>query len=106
MTKEDFAKKVIDLKNSVDYQKNSIVSQTIINKGNNSITLFAFDEGEEIAGHSAPVDAIVQAIEGEVEITISGEKFNLKEGDVIIMPAGEPHALLAKTKFKMMLVKI
>ncbi|MEI7473584.1 MAG: cupin domain-containing protein [bacterium] len=106
MKKSNFLKQVISLENSIDYQQNAIVSQTIISKGNNSVTLFAFDEGEEIAGHSAPVDAIVQAIKGEVEITISGEKFDLKEGDVIIMPAGEPHALLAKTKFKMMLIKL
>lgn len=106
MTNTNFFKKIINLKNSVDYQTNSIVSQTIINKGNNSITLFAFDEGQDIASHSAPVDAVVQVIEGEVQITISGEVFDLKEGDVIIMPAGQPHALAAKTKFKMMLVKL
>lgn len=102
----DFAKKIINLKDSIDYQENSIVSKTLITKQEGSITLFAFDEGQAIASHSAPVDAMVQAIEGEVEITISGEKFDLKEGDVIIMPKNEPHALTAKSKFKMMLFKI
>lgn len=105
-SKQNFLKQVISLKNNIDYQENSIVSKTLITKENNSVTLFAFDKGQEISAHSAPVDAMVQAIEGEVEITISGEKFNLKEGNIIIMPKGEPHALIAKTKFKMMLVKI
>lgn len=106
MEKNFFFKKIIELKNSLDYQENSIVSKTLINNGNNSVTVFAFDLGQDIATHSAPVDAMVQVLDGEVEITISGEKFSLKEGDIIIMPKGEPHALVAKTKFKMMLVKI
>lgn len=102
----NFMKQIINLKNSLEYQENSIVSKTLITKGNNSVTLFAFDKGQEISSHTAPVDALVQVIEGEVEITISGEKFDLKEGDIIIMPKGEPHALFAKTQYKMALVKI
>lgn len=102
----NFAKQIINLKDSIDYQENSIVSKTITNNTNSSLTLFSFDKGQSIAGHSAPVDAVVQAIEGEVEITISGEKFNLTEGNIILMPKGEPHALEAKTKFKMALFKV
>lgn len=101
-----FAKKVINLKSSIEYQENSIVSKTVTNNTNSSLTLFAFDEGQSIASHSAPVDAVVQAIEGDVEITISGEKFNLKEGDIILMPKGEPHGLVALSKFKMALFKV
>ncbi len=101
-----FVKKVLNLKDSIDYQENSIVSKTITNNTNSSLTLFAFDAGQSIASHSAPVDAVVQSIEGEVEITISGEVFNLKEGDIILMPKGEPHGLEAKTKFKMALFKV
>lgn len=102
----NFAKKVINLKDSIDYQDNSIVSKTITTNDNSSLTLFAFDKGQAIDSHSAPVNAVVQAVEGEVEIIISGEKFNLKEGDIILMPKGEPHALEAKTKFKMALFKV
>ena len=102
----NFAKQIINLKDSIDYQENSIVSKTITNNTNSSLTLFSFDKGQSIAGHSAPVDAVVQAIEGEVEITISGEKFHLTEGNIILMPKGEPHALEAKTKFKMALFKV
>ncbi len=101
-----FAKKILNLKESIEYQENSIVSKTITNNTNSSLTLFAFDSGQSIASHSAPVDAVVQSIEGEVEITISGEKFNLKEGNIILMPKGEPHGLVALTKFKMALFKV
>lgn len=103
---ENFTKKIINLKESIDYQGNAIVSKTITSSSDSSLTLFAFDEGQAIDSHSAPVNAVVQAVEGEVEITISGEKFNLKEGDIILMPKGEPHALEAKTKFKMALYKV
>lgn len=100
------AKKIINLKEGIDYQENAIVSKTITSSSDSSLTLFAFDAGQAIDSHSAPVNAVVQAVEGEVEITISGEKFNLKEGDIILMPKGEPHALEAKTKFKMALFKV
>ncbi len=102
----NFAKKIINLKSSIGYQENSIVSKTITTNEDSSLTLFAFDTGQSIASHSAPVDAVVQTVEGEVEVTISGEKFYLKEGDIILMPKGEPHGLEAKTKFKMALFKV
>jgi len=101
-----FLKKVINLKENLEYQENAIVSKTLITRNNTSVTLFAFDKGQEISSHTAPVEAMVQAVEGEVEITISNEKFNLKEGEIIIMPANEPHSLLAKTQFKMLLSKL
>ena len=101
-----FNKKIINLKETLDYQDNAIVSKTLITKEEKSVTLFAFDQGQVISSHTAPVDAFVQVLEGEVEIIISGEKFDLKEGEMILMPATEPHALTAKSKFKMMLVKI
>lgn len=103
---EEFTKKIINLKESIDYQGSAIVSKTITSSKDSSLTLFAFDAGQAIDSHSAPVNAVVQAVEGEVEITISGEKFLLKEGDIILMPKGEPHALEAKTKFKMVLFKV
>lgn len=101
-----FSKKVLNLKKAIEYQENSIVSRTITDNTNSSLTLFAFDAGQSIASHSAPVDAVVQAVEGEVEITISNEKFKLQEGDMILMPKGEPHGLVALTKFKMALFKV
>ena len=104
--KPEFAKTLINLKNAVEYQENAIVSKVFITKDQTSITLFAFDEGQAIDTHSAPVDAIVQVIEGEVQINISGKDYDLKEGEIILMPKGEPHALKAKTQFKMLLFKV
>lgn len=101
-----FEKKLLNLKGSIDYQENAIVSKTIVTQENSSLTLFAFAKGQAIASHTAPVHAVVQVVEGEVEINISDEIFNLKEGDFILMPKGEPHALTALTKFKMALFKV
>jgi quercetin dioxygenase-like cupin family protein len=70
------------------------------------MTVFAFDEGQGLSEHTAPFDALVYVIDGKVEITISGQRHNLTGGQLIIMPAHQPHALRATDKFKMMLVMI
>lgn len=94
------------LANLVDYQQGSVVSKTLINKKAGTITMFAFDKGEGLSEHTAPFDAFVNVLDGEVEITISGNPARLKQGQMIIMPANKPHALQAVTRFKMMLVMI
>ena len=106
MDKKIVKQQVLVANDLIDYAEDGIVSKEFEYSNAGSITLFAFDAGQSIASHSAPVDAVVQAVDGEVEITISGEKFLLKEGDVILMPKGEPHGLEAKTKFKMALFKV
>ena len=90
----------------VEYQAGAVVSKTLVNKETGTVTLFAFDEGQGLREHTAPFDAMVVVLEGEVEITVSGEPFRLKGGGMIIMPAQEPHALKALSRFKMMLVMI
>ncbi len=97
------AVKLIDL---VSYHEGSIVSRTIIDKTTGTCTLFAFAEGQGLSEHTAPFDALVYLLDGEAEVTISGKALYLKEGDMVIMPANEPHALRAIKKFKMMLVMI
>ena len=104
--KEDIVGKALGLTELVDYQAGSVVSKTLIKKKVGTITLFAFDEGEGLSEHTAPYDAFVNILDGEVEITISGKPFHLHQGEMIIMPANEPHALRAVTRFKMMLVMI
>ena len=98
--------KALGLQELVDYQIGSVVSKTLIKKKVGTITLFAFDEGEGLSEHTAPYDAFVNILDGEVEITISGKPFHLSQGEMIIMPANEPHALQAVKRFKMMLVMI
>jgi quercetin dioxygenase-like cupin family protein len=90
----------------INYQEGSIVSRTIIDKKAGTVTLFAFDEGQGLSEHTAPYDAMVHVLEGEAEVIISGKPFRLKRGEMIIMPANEPHALTAVTKFKMILIMI
>ncbi len=90
----------------LDYQEGSVVSRTIIDKKTGTVTLFAFDEGQGLSEHTAPFDALVHVLDGEAEIVISGKAHRVKEGDMLIMPADEPHALKAVTKFKMVLVMI
>lgn len=98
--------KVEKLEDMVTYQDGAVVSRTLINKPSGTITLFSFDEGEGLSEHTAPYDAMVYVMNGKVEITIGDESFDLNKGESIIMPADVPHALDAKTKFKMLLIMI
>lgn len=90
----------------IDYQNDSVVSKTLIKKDTGTVTLFAFDKGQGLSEHTAPFDALVQILDGEADITISATPHRVKSGEMIIMPANEPHALKAVEKFKMMLVMI
>lgn len=89
-----------------DYQEGSIVSRTIIDKKIGTVTFFAFDKGQGLSEHTAPFDAMVHIIDGEAEVVISGKLFHVKEGQMIIMPANEPHSLKAVKRFKMILTMI
>jgi quercetin dioxygenase-like cupin family protein len=95
-----------NLNNLIDYQAGSVVSRTILDKKAGTVTLFAFDQGEGLSEHTTPYDAMVYIIDGEAEITISGNPIRLKKGELTIMPANKPHALQAVEKFKMLLVMI
>ena len=98
--------KASNLSSLINYQEDSVVSRTLIDKKTGTITLFAFDINQGLSEHTAPYDAMVCVIDGEVEVTISGNSITLKKGEITIMPANEPHALAAKTKFKMLLTMI
>jgi quercetin dioxygenase-like cupin family protein len=102
----DIAGKALELSGMVDYQQGSVVSKTLIDKKAGTITLFAFDEGQGLSEHTAPYDAFVHVFDGQAEIYISGRQHPVSAGDVIIMPAGAPHSLKARKRFKMMLVMI
>jgi len=110
MDKKEAAKQLVakasNLEGLIDYQEGSVVSRTIIDKKTGTITLFAFDENQGLSEHTAPYDAMVYVLDGEVDVTISGKPIRLKQGEMTIMPANEPHALTAKTKFKMLLTMI
>ena len=104
---EDIKSKALETQSLIDYQKDSVVSKEIIKKELGTVTVFAFDKGQGLSEHSAPFDAMVQIIDGEAEITISGVKHTVKAGKMIIMPADEPHALQAvNCPYKMILTMI
>ena len=103
---QELAAQVVNLTDLIKYQAGSVVSRTIIDKKAGTVTLFAFDEGEGLSEHTAPYDALVYVLDGEADIAISGKTIRLKKGELTIMPANEPHALSAVTKFKMLLTMI
>ncbi|NQT32649.1 MAG: cupin domain-containing protein [Candidatus Omnitrophica bacterium] len=103
---DDILGKASDLNGLIDYQDGSVVSRTIIDKGTGTVTLFAFDKGQGLSEHTAPFDALVYIVDGESEITISGEVNKIISGEIMIMPADKPHSLKASKRFKMLLVMI
>jgi quercetin dioxygenase-like cupin family protein len=102
----DIDAQVLNMTGLIAYQDGSVVSREILSQKTGSVTLFAFDKGQGLSEHTAPFDALVSVLDGEAEITIAGEPFNVKAGEMIVMPAHRPHALKAVHKFKMMLVMI
>jgi quercetin dioxygenase-like cupin family protein len=103
MGPENAARSLVDL---VAYQEASVVSKTLIKKETGTVTLFAFDQDQGLSEHTAPFDAMVYVLDGEAEITISGNPVVVRQGEMLIMPANEPHALKAVERFKMMLTMI
>src|SRR6266542_4292023 len=91
------------LERELAYVPGSIVSRTIAKSRGGSLTLFAFDAGQELSEHTAPFDAFVQVLDGAVELTIGGEKIVARRGETVRMPAGIPHAVRAIEPFKMLL---
>jgi quercetin dioxygenase-like cupin family protein len=90
----------------VNYQDGSIVSRVLVGRDTGTVTLFAFDEGQGLSEHTAPFDALVQMLKGEMEISIDGKPLNVKAGHLLLMPANHPHALKAVTRSKMLLTMI
>lgn len=104
--KQIAASKVFQLLEMIHIQEGAVVSRTLVNQPAGTITLFAFDAGQSLSEHTAPYDALVQVLEGDVEITIKGTPFQLKAGEMILMPANDPHALKTAQGLKMLLVMI
>lgn len=95
--------RVVDL---VSYQDGAVVSRIIIKRETGNVTLFAFDAAQELSEHTTPFDGMVHVIEGEAQITVAGTPHHLSAGDLIIMPAHQPHAVKAVSRFKMLLTMI
>jgi len=96
----------VEMKDLVDYENGRVVSRTLSSKPHVNITLFAFDKDEEISAHTSPGDAMIQVLDGEALITIDGEELTAVKGQVVVMPANVPHAVMAKSQFKMLLTVV
>ena len=105
-TIEDISAKPVKLIDLIDYQVGSVVSRTIVDKEAGTVTLFAFDKGQGLSEHTAPFDALVFNLDGEIEVTLSGKAVLLEKGEMVIMPANKPHALKAIKRFKMLLTML
>lgn len=97
---------VLDFINMIGYQEGAVVSRQITKADAGNVTLFSFDNDQELSEHTAPYDALLNVLEGEAEIRISGQPFQLRAGQAIVMPANQPHAVQAKGRFKMLLTMI
>jgi len=104
--REELVGRAIRLVDLADYQEGSVVSRTLVDKKAGTVTFFAFAEGQGLSEHTAPFDALVYLLEGEVEIIISGKPIHLRGGEMVVMPANHPHALKATENFKMILTMI
>ena len=100
------AAKAHDLATLVKYSEGSIVSRTLAENKAGSLTLFAFDAGQGLSEHSAPYDAVVQVLDGAVELTFGGKAVQATAGQLVVMPANVPHAVKAATRFKMLLTML
>ena len=97
---------ILKMADLVAYQEGSVVSRQITKAEAGNVTLFAFDAGQELSEHTAPYDALVHILDGEAEVHIAGVPYTLAAGEAIVMPANDPHALKALTRFKMLLTMI
>jgi quercetin dioxygenase-like cupin family protein len=90
----------------LDYAPGAVVSRVLAKASGGSVTLFAFEVGQELSEHTAPFDALVEVLDGEVELVIGGAPVPARAGETVLMPAGVPHAVKARTRFKMLLTMV
>ena len=100
------AAEVLRLVDLVQYQTGTVVSRTLVKKPTGTITVFAFDENEGLSEHTAPFEALVFVIDGEAEISIAATPYRVHAGEMLRLPANQPHALRAVQRFKMVLIMI
>ena len=97
---------VNNLLTQLNYQEDSIVSKILLKKETGNVTLFAFDSGQELTEHTSLFDALVQCLEGKINIKAGGENFTVSSGEMLKLPAKIPHALNAVERSKMMLIML
>jgi quercetin dioxygenase-like cupin family protein len=104
--REELLAKAVNMAGLVEYQAGTVVSREVLTRPTGTVTVFAFDAGQGLSEHTAPFDALVYLLDGEADITIAGKPIAARQGDMVIVPANQPHALMAVRRFKMLLVMI
>ena len=94
----------MNLHDAVAYATGAVVSRTLVKGPTGTLTVFSFDTGQELSEHTAPFDAVVQVLEGRVELRIGGKTVEARAGEAVLMPANVPHAVRAIERLKMALV--
>ncbi len=97
---------VFELEDLIDYQEGAVVSRTLVDKEEVTLTVFAFADNQTLSEHTAPHDALLQVLDGTGKVIIDGKEYILEEGETIVMPADIPHAVEAEMKFKMFLTMV
>ncbi|MFO7676213.1 MAG: cupin domain-containing protein [bacterium] len=103
---EELIGQVVGLAGLVEYQRGAVVSREVVQRPTGTVTVFAFDRGQELSEHAAPFDALAYIVEGTAEISLGGKPHRVRQGEMLIMPANAPHVVRAVDRFKMMLVMI
>ena len=106
MTDKIKAASPIRLGHLVDYATGAVVSRTLEKTKGGTLTVFAFDAGEELSEHTAPFNAYITVLDGSAELTIGGQVVVASEGETVLMPADMPHAVRAVDRFKMLLMMV
>ena len=96
----------VNVADLVGYQPDAVVSRTLLKKATGTVTVFAFAQGQSLSEHTVPHDALVQVLDGQAEITVSGKLSRVSAGELLLMLGGEPHAVHAAQSFKMLLTMI
>lgn len=103
---QDLTGEAFEIESLLDYQEGAIVSRTLVDDESATITLFAFDDTERLTEHTAPHDAILQVVDGTASVSINDDEYEVADGETIVLPANEPHAVAAVSRFKMLLTMI
>ena len=98
--------KIFNANELVDYTDGGVVSKELIHNNAGSVTLFSFDAGQGLSQHTAPFDAFIQVIDGEMVLNVEGTDNHIKAGESVIIPAGALHSVKAEQRFKMIITMV
>ena len=98
--------KVFKATEVIEYTDGGVVSKEFIHSNAGSVTVFSFDAGQGLSEHTAPFDALIQVIDGVMQLTVEGHNFDIKAGETFIIPSGAHHSVKAVERFKMMITMI